>query len=353
MSLLTKSLGRSLVAAVAGVTFLSQAHAADITGAGATFPFPIYAKWAEGYKAKAGVGLNYQSIGSGGGIKQILAKTVDFGASDAPQTVEWQDTNGIVQFPMIMGGIVPVVNVGGVKPGEMKLTGEVIADIYLGKITNWNDKAIAELNPTLSLPSLPIAVVYRSDGSGTTFNFADFLAKKSPEWKEKVGVNTALEWPTGLGGKGNEGVAALSARTVGAIGYVEYAYARQNKLSHTLVKNKDGIFVGPSLDAFTAAASNADWANAPGYRLILTDQPGKDSWPITATSFILMHRNQEKPDTALAVLKFFDWAYKNGGQTARDLEYAPMPPNVVALVQATWAKSIKGGETPIWTGVSN
>jgi phosphate transport system substrate-binding protein len=351
LTLLRTTLSRAVLSAAFGLAIMSQAQAVDISGAGATFPNPIYAKWAEAYKAKTGVGLNYQSIGSGGGIKQIQAKTVDFGASDVPQTPEWLETNGMIQFPMIGGGIVPVINVEGVKPGELKLTGKVIADIYLGKITKWNDAAIAGLNSGVKLPDLAIAPVYRSDGSGTTYNFADYLAKQSPEWKDKVGVNTALEWPTGLGGKGNEGVAALAARTTGAIGYVEYAYAKQNKLTYTLVQNKEGQYPQPSLESFQAAGSSADWAHAPGFRMIVSDAPGKDSWPIAATSFILIYKTQEKPETAKAVLGFFDWAYKNGQDAAKALDYVPIAPNVVSLVETSWRDQLKGADgSKIWTG---
>ncbi len=350
MTKLPKFLAVGLLTAAIGFTAVQPAAATDISGAGATFPNPIYTKWAEAFKAKTGNQLNYQSIGSGGGIKQILAKTVDFGASDVPQKPEWLEQNGIVQFPMIMGGIVPVINVPGVEPGQLKLTGAVIADIYLGKITKWNDPAIVALNAGVKLPDTAIAVVYRSDGSGTTYNFSDYLAKVSPEWKDKVGVNTALEWPTGLGGKGNDGVAALTARTAGAIGYVEYAYAKQNKLTYTLVRNKDGEYPAPDLASFGAAGSNADWPHAPGYYLIVTDAPGKASWPIAATSFILVYKVQDKPEVAKTVLSFFDWSYKNGQEMAKSLDYVPVADNVVALVEKSWG-DIKGTDgKPIWTG---
>ncbi len=350
MTILPKFLAAGLLSAAIGLAAVQPAAATDISGAGATFPNPIYTKWAEAFKAKTGNQLNYQSIGSGGGIKQILAKTVDFGASDAPQKPEWLEQNGIIQFPMIMGGVVPVINVPGIEPGQMKLTGPLIADIYLGKVTKWNDKAIAALNPSLKLPDVAIAAVYRSDGSGTTFNFADYLAKVSPEWKEKVGVNASLEWPTGMGGKGNEGVAALTARTPGAIGYVEYAYAKQNKLTYTLVRNKDGEYPAPDLASFGAAGANADWAHAPGYYLIVTDAPGKASWPIAATSFILVYKVQDKPEVAKTVLSFLDWSYKNGQDMAKGLDYVPIPDNVVALVEKSWGE-IKGADgAPIWTG---
>jgi phosphate transport system substrate-binding protein len=329
----------------------SAVDAADINGAGATFPYPIYAKWAEAYKAKTGIGLNYQSIGSGGGIKQIKSKTVDFGASDMPLDPKDLDSAGLMQFPMVMGGVVPVLNVKGLKPGQLKLDGVIVADIYMNKIKKWNDKAIAALNPGVSLPDQAIAVVHRSDGSGTTFIFADYLSKVSPEWKQKVGADTSVEWPVGLGGKGNEGVAALTSRTDGAIGYVEYAYAKQNQLTYALMRNKDGQFVRPDSAAFQAAAANADWAKAPGFHLLLTDQPGKASWPISGATFILMYKKQDKPDVAKQVLDFFDWSYKNGGQMAEGLDYVPMPGKVVGLVETTWRDQIKGANgQPVWNG---
>jgi phosphate transport system substrate-binding protein len=334
----------------AAVPFASQARAAEISGAGATFPYPIYAKWAEAYKEKTGTALNYQSIGSGGGIKQIQAKTVDFGASDMPLKPEDLDKGGLQQFPMVMGGVVPVVNLEGVKPGELKLDGKVLAGMYLGTITNWNDKAIAELNPGMKLPDKAIATVHRSDGSGTNFIFTHYLSSIDPDFKSKIGENTSVEFPGGLGGKGNEGVAALTGRTDGAIGYVEYAYALQNKMTYALLKNKDGNFVSPSSATFQAAAANADWSKAPGFYLLLTDQPGKDSWPITGATFILMHHQQDKPDTARDVLSFFDWAYHNGTPLAEQLDYVPMPANVVAAVEASW-KTITGADgKPVWTG---
>jgi phosphate transport system substrate-binding protein len=337
-------------AAVAVLAASGAASAADISGAGATFPYPIYAKWADAYKQKTGTAMNYQSIGSGGGIKQITAKTVDFGASDMPLKPEELDKAGLTQFPMVIGGVVPVVNLQGVAPGQMKLDGPTLAAIYLGKVAKWNDPAIEKLNPGLKLPAQDIAVVHRSDGSGTTFIFTNYLSKVSPEWKDKVGENTAIEWPTGLGGKGNEGVAALAARTAGAIGYVEYAYAKQNKMTYANLVSHDGATVAPESKAFQAAAANADWAKAPGFYLILTDQPGKESWPITGASFILMHKQQEKPDTAKQVLDFFAWAYGNGQPMAEELDYVPMPANVVKLVEASWAQSIKasGGQS-LWS----
>jgi phosphate transport system substrate-binding protein len=325
------------------------AGAAEISGAGATFPYPIYAKWADAYKTQTGLNLNYQSIGSGGGIKQIQAKTVDFGASDMPLDPDALAKSGLTQFPMIMGGVVPVINVEGVKPGEMTLDGPTLAAIYLGKVSKWNDPAIAKLNPGLKLPSQAIAVVQRSDGSGTTFIFTNYLAKVSPEWKDKVGVNTTVEWPTGLGGKGNEGVAALTARTGGAIGYVEYAYAKQNKMTYARLINHEGQAVSPESKSFQAAAANADWAKAPGFYLLLTDQPGKESWPITGASFILMHKVQDKPQNAKQALDFFAWSYKNGGEMAESLDYVPMPQSVVKLVEASWNENIKDASgKPAW-----
>jgi phosphate transport system substrate-binding protein len=348
------TLTRTALAGAAAVMLMASAQAAEISGAGATFPYPIYAKWAEAFKAKTGVSMNYQSIGSGGGIKQIQAKTVDFGASDVPLTPEELTKSGLTQFPMIMGGIVPVVHVKGVESGKLRLTGPVLAGIFLGTISKWNDKQIADLNKGLSLPDQAIAVVHRSDGSGTNYNFAEYLAKMSSDWKSKVGVNTALEWPTGLGGKGNEGVAALVTRTDGAIGYVEYAYALQNKMPYALVENKDKEFPQPSNASFQAAAANADWAKAPGFYLILTDQPGKQSWPITATSFILMHKTQDKPESAKQVLAFFDWSFRNGQKLAEGLDYVPFPDNVVKLVEESWKQEIKAADgKPVWTGPSS
>src|SRR5690349_17881514 len=322
-----------LLGAVA-VAFAASVAAADITGAGATFPFPIYAKWADAYKTKTGVGMNYQSIGSGGGIKQIQSKTVDFGASDMPLKPEELDKSGLVQFPAIIGGIVPVVHIDGVAPGALKFTGPVIADIYLGKIKSWDDKAIAGLNPGLKLPSEPITVVRRSDGSGTTFNFTDYLSKASPEWKDKVGASTAVSWPEGVGGKGNEGVASYVQRIKGAIGYVEYAYAMRNKMSHVLVRNKDGNYPPADDASFQAAAAKAEWNPSQGFYQILTDQPGKESWPISGASFILLHTTQEKPQSAQEVLKFFDWAFRNGQKMAEELDYVPLPNNVVTTVES-------------------
>jgi phosphate transport system substrate-binding protein len=334
--LMLKAMGRPLLAIAAGLALATSAGAADITGAGASFPAPIYAKWADAYQKATGNKVNYQSIGSSGGIKQITAKTVDFGASDKPLTPEALEEGGMLQFPTVIGGVVPVVNLPGVEPGQLKLTGEAIASIYLGKITKWNDPAIAALNPTMKLPEQDIAVVRRADGSGTTFIFTNYLAKVSPEWKEKVGDGSSVQWPVGLGGKGNEGVSAFVQRLPGAIGYVEYAYAKQNKLAHAQVKNKDGNFVQPDDTAFKAAAAGADWSHA--FYEILTEQPGKASWPISGATFILMHKVQEKPAQATEVLKFFQWAYANGDQMASDLDYVPLPDATVKLIEGSWAQ---------------
>jgi len=344
----TALLGLSAAAAIA-----FGAEAAEISGAGATFPYPIYAKWAEAYAAKTGLKMNYQSIGSGGGIKQITAKTVDFGASDMPLKPADLEKDGLTQFPMVMGGVVPVINVPGITPGQLKLDGKTLADIYLGKITKWNDPAIAALNSGLKLPDLAIAPVYRSDGSGTTFIFTHYLSEMSPEWKDKVGENTSVQFPSGIGGKGNEGVSAMASRTTGAIGYVEYAYAKQNKLTYALLRNKDGQFVSPDSTAFRAAASNADWSKTQDFNLLLTNQPGKDSWPITGATFILMHKQQSKPEIAREVISFFAWAYQNGGKLAEELDYVPMPENVVKLVEQNW-QQIKGPDgKAVWTGRSS
>src|SRR5258706_122515 len=327
--------------AVAGALFSAVSQAADITGAGATFPYPIYAKWADAYKKATGVGMNYQSIGSGGGIKQITAKTVDFGASDAPMKGEDLEKNGLVQFPAIMGGVVPVYNLKGVKTGDVKLSGPLLADIYLGKVKSWNDPAIAKLNPGVALPNQAISAVNRSDGSGTTFLFTNYLSKVSAEWKSTIGEGTAVKWPTGVGGKGNEGVANYVARIDGSIGYVEYAYAKQNKLSYAQMVNKDGQVVAPSDDSFKAAAAGADWNSVPGMGVVLTDQPGKASWPMTGASFILIHKLQEKPEHGREVLRFFEWSFKNGARMADELDYVPMPDPVVKLIQATWKAQLK------------
>ncbi|KJC42265.1 phosphate ABC transporter substrate-binding protein PstS [Bradyrhizobium sp. LTSP857] len=319
----------------------TSAFAADITGAGATFPFPIYSKWADAYKKETSNGLNYQSIGSGGGIKQIQAKTVTFGATDAPLKAEQLEKDGLAQWPMVMGAIVPVVNIEGVKAGELVFDGETLASVYLGKITKWDDPAIKKLNPNLKLPSEAITVVRRSDGSGTTFNFTNYLAKASADWKSKVGEGTAVEWPVGVGAKGNEGVSGNISQTKNSIGYVEYAYAKQNKLTYTALVNKGGKTVQPTVEAFQAAASNADWAKAPGYYVILTDQPGDKSWPITAATFILMHKDATDKASSQEAIKFFRWAFKNGGKAAEELDYIPMPDSVVQLIEKTWAADIK------------
>ena len=334
---------------IALLCFTGVASAAEFTGAGATFPFPIYAKWAEAYKAQTGIGLNYQSIGSGGGIKQIKARTVDFGASDMPLKQEEFDKEGLVQFPAIIGGVVPVFNLDGIDAGKLKLTPDVIANIHLGKITKWNDRAIVELNPGVNLPAIPIVVIHRADGSGTTFIWTNFLGKANADFQKTVGEGTAVKWPVGVGGKGNEGVAVQVQRLKGAFGYVEYAYAKRNKIPYAAVKNRDGNFVQPSDDTFKAAAANADWKNAPGMYLLLTWQTGKDAWPATGASFILMHRQQADALTGRAVLKFFDWSYRNGGQMSTELEYVHMPADVIKLVQDNWKRDFRGPDNnPIW-----
>jgi phosphate transport system substrate-binding protein len=320
---------------------LTSVSAADISGAGATFPYPVYAKWADAYKKETGVGLNYQSIGSGGGIKQIQAKTVTFGASDAPLSGADLEKDGLVQFPTVMGGVVAVVNLEGVKPGEVTLDGPLLARIFLGEIKTWNDPAIQKLNPGVKLPSQAIAVVHRSDGSGTTFVFTDYLAKVSPDWKSKVGANAAVEWPVGIGAKGNEGVSNNVAQTKGSIGYVEYAYAKQNKLNHTKLMNKDGKSVTPTMETFTAAAASANWEGTPGFGVILTNEAGAESWPITSATFILIHKQPKDPVAAGEALKFFDWAYAKGGKMAADLDYVPMPASVVSAIKKVWSSQIK------------
>jgi phosphate transport system substrate-binding protein len=332
---------RALVGAAALAASIVPAYAVDITGAGATFPYPIYAKWADAYKKETGIGLNYQSIGSGGGIKQITAKTVDFGASDMPLKPEELDKTGLVQFPTVIGGNVPVVNLKGVASEQLHLTGELLADIYLGKVTKWNDPAISNLNPAVQLPATAISVVHRSDGSGTTFIWTNYLSKVSGDWKAKVGEGTAVNWPTGVGGKGNEGVASYVQRIDGAIGYVEYAYAKQNRMAVALVKNREGEYLAPNAKSFQAAAAGADWKAAPGMYLILTDAPGKGAWPIAGATFILMHKVQEKPENAREVLKFFNWAYDKGDPLAEQLDYVPMPDAVVKLIQARWKSQLK------------
>jgi phosphate transport system substrate-binding protein len=323
------------------------ASAAEITGAGATFPAPVYSKWAEGYQKATGNKLNYQSIGSGGGIKQITAKTVDFGASDMPLKPEDLEKNGLMQFPTVIGGVVPVVNVQGIQPGQLKFTGQLLGEIYLGKIVKWNDKAITDLNPGVALPDQAIAVVRRADGSGTTFIWSNYLSKVNKEWKEKVGEGTAVQWPVGLGGKGNEGVSAFVQRIPGAIGYVEYAYAKQNKMSYGQVKNAGGNFVSPEEENFKAAAAGAEWTRN-NFAVILTDQPGKTTWPISGATFILMHKSQDKPQQALETLKFFDWAYKNGAKLAADLDYVPLPESLTKQIVVSWASVKDSSGKVIW-----
>lgn len=325
---------------IAAATFV-PANAADISGAGATFPYPVYAKWADEYKKHTGNGLNYQSIGSGGGIKQIKAKTVTFGATDAPLSGKELDEAGLAQFPMVMGGIVAVVNLDGVKPGDLTLDGPMLAKIFLGEIKNWNDPAIQKLNPNAKLPNQAIAIVHRSDGSGTTYNFAYYLAEVSPDWKSKVGVNTSVQWPSGIGAKGNEGVANNVAQTKGSIGYVEYAYALQNKLTYTKMVNKDGKTVTPTAESFQAAAANADWKSKPGYGVLLANQPGPNSWPMTAPTWILLYKQPSDPAATGEALKFFAWAYKNGAKMAEELHYVPMPANVIGDVQKYWTSEVK------------
>jgi phosphate transport system substrate-binding protein len=346
------SVGRVLVslAVVGAVLSACAQHSADISGAGATFPYPVYSKWANAYKQQSGVGLNYQSIGSGGGIKQIKAKTVTFGATDMPLKPEDLKAAGLVQFPMIIGGVVPVVNIKGVSAGALTLDGATLAAIYLGGVKKWNDERIQKLNPKLALPDSAIAQVYRSDGSGTNFLFTDYLSKASPEFKQSIGANASVQWPTGIGAKGNEGVANMTTQTDGAVGYVEYAYAKQNNMAYALMINKAGTTVAPSAESFQAAAASADWSHAEGYYLILTDQEGANSWPITGASFILVY--SEPPDAAATgeALKFFAWAYKNGGPMAAELSYVPLPAALTAQVESTWTAQIKSNGTPVWKG---
>jgi phosphate transport system substrate-binding protein len=315
------------------------AVAQDVTGAGATFPAPIYAKWADAYNKATGARINYQSVGSGAGIRQIRGKTVDFGASDMPLTDAELAKDGMVQFPTVIGGVVPVVNIKGISPGQIKLTGQVLGDIFLGKIVKWNDPALTALNPGVPLPDAAIAPVRRADGSGTTFIFTNYLSKVNAEWKAKVGEGTAVNWPAGAGGKGNEGVAAFVQRLPNSIGYVEYAYVKQNKMTYTLMRNKDGVFVAPEDAAFKAAAAGADWNKT--FFQITTEQPGKDAWPITNPTYILMYKTQDKPVNASNALKFFEWAYNNGDKTADDLDYVALPAAVKDLVRKHWAANIK------------
>jgi phosphate transport system substrate-binding protein len=329
------------ITAASSFAFAGASFATNITGAGATFPYPVYAKWAEAYKAHSGTNMNYQSIGSGGGIKQITAKTVDFGASDMPLKPADLEKGGLMQFPTVIGGVVPVINVNGVASGQLHLDGATLANIYLGKITKWNDPAIVALNKDVKLEDELITVVHRSDGSGTSFIFTNYLSKVSPEWKSSVGEGTAVSWKAGTGGKGNEGVASYVQRIKGAIGYVEYAYALQNKMNSVQMKNHDGKFVLPEAKSFQAAAAGADWKHAPGFYEILTNEEGSDSWPISGATFILMHKAQDKPESAEAVLKFFDWAYANGDKLAAELDYITLPASVKALIHDAWKNQIK------------
>ena len=327
---------RFAIAAFAAAGLSISTFAADITGAGATFPYPIYAKWADAYRKATGNGMNYQSIGSGGGIKQITAKTVDFGASDMPMKPDDLAKNGLVQFPAVMGGVVPVVKIAGIQPGQLKFTGQLLGDIYLGKVKKWNDPAITKLNPGVKLPDQEIAPIYRSDGSGTTFLFTNYLSKVNADFKGAVGEGTSVKFPAGVGGKGNEGVASYVQKLDGSIGYVEYAYAKQNKLAYTMLQNRSGKFVEPDDETFKAAAANADWKSVPGMGVVLTDQQGDKAWPITGASFILLHAKQERAEAGREVLKFFEWAYRNGGAMAQELDYVPMPEPVVKQIQGAW-----------------
>lgn len=338
------------VLTMAALCFGGVAAAQDITitGAGASFPFPVYSQWANKYHEMTGVKLNYQSIGSGGGIAQIKAKTVDFGASDAPLNAEELNEAGLIQFPMVMGGVVLVVNLDGVAAGQVKLTPAVLADIFLGKITKWNDAALTAINAGVTLPDLDITVVSRADGSGTTWIFTNYLDKISPEWHEKVGTDKAVEWPLGVGGKGNEGVSQYVMKVKGAIGYVEFAYALQNNMAYTQLQNGAGQFVAPTIESFQAAAANADWANAPGFYMVLTNQPGDASWPITGASFILIYKEQADAKIAEAMLNFFDWGFKHGTDIAKALNYVPMPENVIAQVESLWKSSVTAGGQPVW-----
>jgi phosphate transport system substrate-binding protein len=325
------TVGLAVAATVGGA-----ALAADISGAGSTFAAPIYAKWAEAYKAATGNGLNYQAIGSGGGIQQIRANTVAFGGSDKPLKLDDLNKDGLYQFPSAMGGVVPVVNLPGIKPGQIKLTGQVLGDIYLGAVKTWNAKEITALNPGVKLPGLPITVVHRSDGSGTTFQFTSYLAIKDPAWASKVGASDSVEWPAGVGGKGNDGVSANVKQTIGSIGYVEYAFAKQNNATYTLVQNKDGKYPLPVAANFAAAAAGADWAHAPGNYLLLLDQPGANAWPITAATFVIVHKKPTNPAQVSEVLKFFDWCFKNGDPAAAQLDYVPMPAKVKTMIRKQW-----------------
>ncbi len=345
---------RLLLAATAalfslGLLGAAQAGVDRIDGAGATFPYPIYAKWAAAYHRATGIELNYQSIGSGGGIKQIKARTVDFGASDAPLKPVDLKRFGLVQWPQVMGGVVPVVNVPGLDPGALRLDAATLADIFLGRITAWSDARIVALNPDLALPDRKITVVHRSDGSGTTFIFTDYLSKVSADWQKTVGTAKAVSWPAGIGGKGNEGVASYVSRIKGAIGYVEYAYAVQNRMRHVRLRNRDGAYVAPNAASFQAAAAGADWAHAEGFYMLLTDQPGANAWPITGASFILVHKDAKDPDRTAAVLKFFDWAFRHGQEMAGALHYVAMPQSVVKMIEESWTREIRGPDgAPVW-----
>jgi len=328
--------------ALATISAAASAQATDLTGAGATFPAPVYSKWAETYRAQTGIGLNYQAIGSGGGIKQIKARTVDFGASDKPLKPEDLNAAGLFQFPTVVGGVVPVMNLPGIHAGQIKLTGELLGDIYLGAITKWNDPRLKALNPAVPLPNLPITVVHRSDGSGTSFLFTSYLTMKDPAWASKVGASDSVQWPTGLGGKGNDGVSAFVRQTIGSIGYVEYAYAKQNHMTYALMQTHQGTFVPPDANNFAAAAGHGDWSKAPGFYLLLLDQPGPASWPITGATFILVYKQQSNPEAGAQVLKFFDWAYKNGDPAAEALDYVPLPAPVKGMIRKAWIANVKG-----------
>jgi len=337
----------AFAAGFAGLVFSGAAAAQSVTGAGASFPAPLYSKWAADYNKATGAKVNYQSVGSSAGVRQIDAKTVDFGASDAPLTDEDLAKKGLVQFPTVVGGVIPVVNIKGIQPGQLKLSGQVLGDIYLGKITKWNDAAITKLNPGVALPDAPIAPVRRADGSGTSFAFTNYLSQVNPEWKTKVGEGTAVNWPTGAGGKGNEGVAAFVGRLPNSIGYVEYAYVKQNKMNYVQMQNAAGNFVSPDDDSFKAAAAGAEWDKS--FYQILTNQPGKDSWPITSATFILMNKEQDKPAQATTALKFFEWAYKNGDKTSGDLDYVPMPESVKQIVYKSWGEIKDKAGKPVAT----
>lgn len=346
---LRRALAKTAAIAAGAMFAASAAHAAGITGAGSTFAYPIFARWAAAYHDGGGTEVNYQSIGSGAGIAQVKAKTVGFGASDMPLTVAELDKAGLVQFPAIIGGVVPVVHVEGVAVGALKLSGKLLADIYLGHVRSWNDPALVKLNPGVRLPAEPITVVRRSDGSGTTFIWTDYLSKVSPEWKDSVGAATAVSWPEGVGGKGNEGVAAYVQRIKGSIGYVEYAYAKRNSMAFALVANREGMYVQPDIASFQAAASHADWKGAPGFHVIITDQPGKATWPIAGATFVLMHRTAADAAGAREALKFFDWSFHHGQKMAEELDYVPLPARVTAMIAAAWASGIRDAAgKPVW-----